>query len=113
MAKSKKSSKSLSNKINKVVKSDVFTSIAIVSVLLNLLFLIGVFVLTNTNTYNTGLFNSVRSHYCKNIDGLVSRAEELGDSSEALKEWRVNCVSKEFAPFYQEAVKKFEASSKN
>ncbi len=114
MAKSsKKSPKKLSNKVTSIVKSDVFTSIAIVSIVLNVLLLVGLFVLTTSNTYDTAVFTSVRSRYCKNIDGVVKRAEELGSSQAALQEWKVNCVAKEFAPYYQEAIQKFEASQSN
>ena len=111
MAKSsKKSSKKLSAKVNKIVKSDVFTSIAILSLALNVFLLVAVFVLTNPDTYNRNVFNGVRAQYCKNINGVIERAEELGDSDAALKEWKVTCVSKEFAPYYNEAVKKFNAA---
>lgn len=114
MAKSsKKSSKRLSAKVKKAVKSDVFTSVAILSILLNVLLLVSVFVLTTNDTYDTKLYNSVRARYCKNVDGVIKRAEELGDSDKALQEWKVNCVSKEFAPYYQEAIKKFQATENN
>lgn len=110
MAKSKKSSKKFSAKVNKAVKSDVFTSIAILSILLNVFLLVAVFVFTNPDTYNREVFSNVRARYCKNVDGVVERAEQLGDSDAALKEWKVTCVSDEFAPYYNEAVKKFNAA---
>lgn len=109
----KKSGKSFSQKVNKIVKSDVFTSVAILSILLNVLLLAGVFVLTSNDTYDRELYENVKSKYCQNIDGLVQRSEELGSSKAALKEWKVTCVSNEFAPFYQEALKKFEAQENN
>jgi len=113
MAKSNKSSKRFSKKVQKIVKSDIFTSVAITSILLNILLLAVVFVLTATDTYDRNLYISVRDRYCKNIDAVVERSNELGDSDAAVREWKVTCVSDEFAPYYKEAVKKFNASQKN
>jgi hypothetical protein len=114
MAKSsKKSGKRFTNKVHKVVKSDIFTSVAILSIVLNMFLLAGVFVLTSADTYDRSLYESVRVKYCKNVDGVVERSKELGSSADALKEWKVTCLSDEFAPFYKEALKKFEASTKN
>ena len=110
---SKKSGKKLSSKVQSLVKSDLFTSIAIVSIALNIFLLVGLFTLTTTDSYDTAVFNSVRTRYCKNIDGVVKRAEQLGNSEQALQEWKVNCVAKEFAPYYQEALQKFEAHQNN
>jgi hypothetical protein len=107
----KKSNKRFSQKVHKIVKSDLFTSIAIASVILNILFLTGVFVLTSDNTFDRDLYTNVRGRYCRNIDGVVERAKELGSEEKALKEWQVVCVSKEFSPYYQEAIEKFEAQS--
>lgn len=105
-----KSSKKLSKKVQKLVKSDLFTSIAIASILFNILALVGLFVLTNTETYDRSVYESVRSKYCKNIDGVVKRAKELNNSKKALTEWKVTCLSEEFSPYYKEAIEKFETS---
>lgn len=113
MAKSKNTSgKRFSNKVHKIVKSDLFTSIAIASVMLNVLFFAGIFVLTSTDAFDRKVYTSVLNKYCRNIDGVVDRAEELGSEELALKEWKVTCVSDDFTPYYKEAVEKFEAQSK-
>lgn len=105
----KKPGKKLSKKVKKIVNSDVFTSIAIVSLLLNVLFLVSLFVLTSTDTFNKDLYSGVKNKYCSNIQGIRERAEELGSEDKAVREWQVDCVSKEFKPYFDEAVKKFNA----
>lgn len=108
-----KSTKNMSKKVHKMVRSDAFTSVAIVSILLNILFLVTIFVLSSTDSFGRGVYNTVRDRYCNNIDGVVERAEALGDEATAVREWQVTCVSDEFKPYYNEALKKFEASSNN
>ena len=95
------------------MESDIFRSIAIVSVLLNILFLTGVYVLTSTDTFNRNFYNSSRANYCANVDGVKERAKELASEKSAVREWQITCVSKEFKPFYDEAVAKFNAQYPN
>lgn len=108
-----KSSKKISKKVRKMVQSDAFTSIAIVSILLNILFLVTIFVLSSTNSFGRGVYTTVRDRYCNNVEGVIERAEELGDESTAVREWQITCVSDEFKPYYTEALKKFKANANN
>ncbi len=96
-------------RVHKMTESDIFASIAIASILLNVFFLISVFVLSNRSTYDTSLYSSVKSRYCKNINGVIDRAESIGNEKDAVDEWKVNCLSKDFKPFFNEAVEKFRA----
>lgn len=107
----KKTNKRFTQKVHKVVKSDLFTSVAIASLLLNIFFVVGLVVLTNPDTYNREVYENVRARYCKNIDGLVDDAEETGNGAQVLAQWKITCVSKEFLPYYKEALKKFNAGS--
>lgn len=109
MATKKKSTKGFKDRVMHVVESDLFTAVAISSVVLNILFMASVFVLTSTDTFNRKFYESSRSKYCNNVEGVIQRSEELGDEKEAVKEWQVTCVSKEFLPFYKEALDKFNA----
>ncbi len=114
MVKSKKShSKKWWGRVHHVVHDDVFKSIAIASVLLNVLFLVSVFVFTSSDTFDRTLFNTARERYCENAGAVIERAQELNDDKQALDEWRVTCVTPEFQPYYKEAVDKFNARPNN
>lgn len=95
------------------MESDIFRSIAVASVILNIFFLTGVYVLTSTDTFNRNFYLSSRDKYCTNVDGVKERAVELASEKTAVKEWQVTCTSKEFKPFYDEAVAKFNAQYPN
>lgn len=102
-------SKSFKKRVNRVVESDMFKSIAAASVLLNILFFVCIFVLSSTSTFDHHFFQSARTKYCQNIDGVKSRALELGSDKKALQEWEINCIGKDFRPYFNEAVQKYEA----
>ena len=88
MAKNKKKpSKSVRERARRIVKSDAITSVAIVSVLLNVLFLISIIVLTNASTFDHRVYQAAKHRYCHNVDGFEARAKELG-SEKAAKEER-------------------------
>ena len=112
MAKSKKTQKKgSSKKVSKLVRSDVVKSVAIASVLLNVLFFATILVLSSTNTFDRRLYTSVHSKYCQNSSALSERSKELGNAGEALNERQVDCIGKDFAPFYKEALDKYKASA--
>ena len=114
MATTKKSqNKKLKQKVLKMVQSDIFKSVAIASVLLNILFFVSLVVVTSTSTFDRELFLSAQERYCNNVEGVRDRAEELGSEQAAVDEWQIDCVGKDFKPFYQEAVDKYRAESKN
>lgn len=109
MVKKKKVSKSVSAKVKKATKSDLFTSVAIASVLLNILFLVSVLVLTSTNSFDRKFYQTSRAKYCENLQAVEDRAVELGDDKAAIEEWQTDCIGKDFKPFYDEAVEKYRA----
>ena len=109
----KRPTKGFKNRVMRVVESDVFTAIAISSVILNVLFFASIYVLTSTDTFDRRFYESARTRYCQNVDGVINRADELGNEKEAVKEWQVTCISKEFRPFYKEALDKFNAQYPN
>lgn len=112
MATKKKSSgKKLSQKVQKIVQTDMFRSVAIASVLLNILFFVTIIVFTSTNTFDRQLYLSAQERYCNNIDGVKDRAKQLGSNEAAEEEWQVDCIGKQFKPFYKEAIDKYRASS--
>ena len=105
----KTSSKSVSIKAQKVFKSDAMKSVAIASLLLNSLFLISIVVITRTNTFDHRVYSAAKNRYCANIEGVSERAQELGSEKAAIEEYQVNCVGKDFQPFYNEALQKYQA----
>lgn len=105
----KVSNKKFLAKVHHAVQEDVVKSLAIASVLLNVLFLVSIIVLTSTNVFDRGLYTYAQENYCKNIDGVRQRAEKLGSEKAAIDEWQVTCVGKNFEPFYKEAVDKYRA----
>ncbi len=109
MAKAKAHNKKWWHRVHQVVHTDVFKSIAIASFLLNVLFLVCIFVFTSTGSFDRSVYKAAQNRYCKNVEGVEQRAEELNNEQKALDEWRVTCVSKEFQPYYKEAVDKFNA----
>lgn len=92
-----------------MTKEDMFKSIAIASILLNVLFLVSVFVLANASTFDHQVYSASKERYCQNTDGYKQRAEELGSEKAAQEELQINCVGKQFEPFYNEAVQKYRA----
>jgi len=113
MAKKKTSVNKIRGRVMHVVESDMFRAVAIASVLLNILFLVCIFVLSSTDTFDRRFYESSRNRYCQNVDGVFERASELGDEKKAVKEWQITCVSEEFAPMYKEAIDKFNAQYPN
>jgi hypothetical protein len=107
----KKISKGFLSKVHRAVQEDVVKSLAIASILLNVSFLVCAVVLTSSNIFDRSAFNYAQSNYCKNISNVEARAEELGNEKEAINEWQISCVGKDFQPFYKEAVDKYRAQS--
>lgn len=101
--------KNILNKAQQAVREDIVKSLAITSILLNIFFLTGIIVLSSTNIFNRGLYNYAQENYCKNIDAVVDRAEELGSEKAAIDEWQISCAGKDFKPFLEEAVDKYRA----
>jgi hypothetical protein len=112
MAKSKKNqSKAFKQKVKKIVSGDIFKSVAAASILLNILFLVAIFVLSSANSFDRKVYVASRDKYCENSEARKVRAKELGSDTAALKERQVDCVGKDFAPFYNEALQKFNAQA--
>lgn len=101
--------KKLSQKAKQVTQTDMFKSVAIASVLLNILFLVAVVVLSTSSTFDRQLYRAAQEHYCNNTASVKERAQELGSEKAAQQEWQVDCVGREFQPYYQEALDKYQA----
>ena len=96
-------------KVHQLTEKDIFTSFAIASILLNILFFATIIVLTSTNTFDMSMYKAVRSQYCQNINGVKVRAQKLGSDEDAIIEWHVVCQSDDFQPFLKEAIEKYKA----
>ncbi len=101
----------LTQKARKIVRGDITRSIAITSLLLNVLFLVSIFVVTSTDTFDRRVYTSARERYCANKEATEERAKELGDGSAAIREREIDCVGPNFKPFYKEAVDKYRAQN--
>lgn len=110
MATKKKVSKSFLNRVHALTQKDVSHSFIIASLLFNVLFFAGVFVVTSTDTFDAGMLNLVNRRFCQNTKSLNERIEQLGEEK-AIEDWHIACISKEFKPYYKEAVSKFRAST--
>jgi hypothetical protein len=107
---SKSSSKrGFTKRVHELTKKDIVTSIAAVSILLNVLFLVTVIVVTNTDTFSRGVFTAARDQYCKSASAFEDRVMAIGSAELALQERNVDCISEGFLPFYTEAVEKYQA----
>lgn len=109
--KKKPQSKAFKQKVKKIVASDVFKSIAAASILLNILFLVVIFVLTSSSTFDRRVYLSARDRYCENSDATKQIAKELGDEKAAAKARQIDCIGKDFEPFYKEALQKYNAQA--
>jgi len=96
--------------VHALTERDIFKSVAIASILFNVLFIICFFVLTSTSTFDRGFYHAARNQYCQNVDAVKARADQLGDEKKAINEWQVDCVGTGFQPFYKEALEKYRAA---
>lgn len=111
--KSKKANKRFLNKVHTLTERDIFKSIAVASILFNILFFTALFVLISSNSFDRSLYTSVKNRYCNNIKEVENRAEKLGNDQAALMEWHVSCLSADFEPYHSEAVDKFKVNFHN
>lgn len=109
--KKKTPTKNFTQRVHKIVQSDIFKSVAVASVLLNVLFFVTIVVLTSTDSFDRSFYSASKSRYCQNIAGVRERAKVLGSEEAALNELQVDCVGPKFQPFYNEAIEKFKAQS--
>jgi phage terminase small subunit len=109
MAKKASTKQRFTQKVHNLTRHDILTSVAVASILLNILFLITVIVLTNTDTFSRELYTAAREQYCSNSSALKDRVEEIGDAKQAVQERNVDCIGEDFAPFYNEALEKYLA----
>src|SRR5688572_24168475 len=109
--KSSKTSKSFIRKVHELSQKDIARSTIIASLLFNVLFFAAIFVITSTDSFDSRLLNIVNERYCQNKKSLSDRVEKLG-KERAIEDWHIACISKDFKPYYQEAIDKFRAANK-
>lgn len=91
------------------MRGDVFASIAMVSLLFNLFFLIGVVMYNSTNNLDEAAYNSAYANLCdKNYSSnLAERQEEAGNSKQAKDVFNAYCRTGEFTEYFDEAVNSY------
>jgi hypothetical protein len=99
-------------KVRKLTKDNIFTSVAIASIVCNILLLCIVYVATRPDTVDYALYNGIRSHFCSNknaYNNLLKTADKNGESRQTAQEkYELACNSGNFAPYYQQAVSSYE-----
>lgn len=104
----KKSSFKLGKRAAKIVKQDLIHSLAIASVVLNILFLVGWAVIINGDT-DQQLYDTARDRLCvdnyeENLQKAIGDADNEAAGKVAAVELSVECVSEEFKPYYESAI---------
>lgn len=107
--KSSSSKRGFTQRVHELTKKDIVTSVAVVSVLLNVLFLATVLVLTSSETFSREVYTAARDQYCQNISSLEKRVEAIGSTDLALEERSIDCIDESFYPYYNEAIEKYRA----
>ena len=110
----KKPSKTFKSRIWKMTKSDIFTSIAILSIVLNIFLLSAVFVLTNGGTLNQSMLSDLNNRYCSDASSLKTAKQDAAangqTSKQALQKFEITCKSGNFAPYYNQALHSYQQS---
>lgn len=110
----KKPSKTFKSRIWKATKSDIFTSLAILSIVLNIFLLSAVFVLTNGGTLNQSILSDLNNRYCDDTSSLqtaINHAANNGETSkQAQQKYEITCKSGNFAPYYSQAIHSYQQS---
>lgn len=107
----KKSAFKLGKRAQKIVKKDLIHSLAIASVVLNILFLVGWAVITNGSS-DQEFFETARTRLCvdnyqDNLNRVISDAENEDAAKLAALELSIQCVDEDFQPFYENAISSY------
>lgn len=91
------------------MKGDVFASIAIVSLLLNLFFLVAVVMFNSTNNLDEEAYRAAYANLCdKNYeDNLADREVDAEDTQQAADLFNAYCRTGEFTEYFDEAVSNY------
>lgn len=108
MAAKKKSSFKLGKRAAKLVRQDLLHSVAIASVVLNILFLVGWAVIINGGS-DRELYDTARERLCvenydENIARVINEAEDDAAATTAVTEFTIECVGDDFEPYYESAI---------
>lgn len=101
--------KKLTKKVQKIIKSDVFASLALVSILFNVFFFSGIVLFTSTNSLDLSLHRAAVGNLCeKNYnDNLVREMDRSSDPALAKTLFEITCEEGDFYRYYDNAVQAY------
>ncbi len=105
--------KKLTKKAKKLMKVDIVSSVALVSVLINLFFFSGVILFNSTNRLDESLYNASVVNLCHDNyqDNLTNFMNESTNKAAAKANFEIQCRSGDFGRFYNNAVDAFLKNS--
>lgn len=101
--------KKLTKKVIKIIKSDVFASLALVSILFNVFFFTGVIMFTSTNSIDLSLHRAATTNLCeKNYEAnLQKEMNKSTDPALAKTLFEITCQDGDFYRYYDNAVQAY------
>lgn len=101
--------KKLTKKVQKIIKSDIFASVALVSILFNIILFSAVLLYQSTNAIDLSVYNASYDKLCKDRydDNLIDQIEESSDPAYAKALFEVKCESGDFQRYYDNAVESY------
>ncbi len=101
--------KKMSKKAWKIVKSDMFAAVALVSVLMNLFFFSGLAVFSGTNDLDMSVYEAANERLCNSQynNNLKKEMEESDNPSVAKAKLEITCRQGDFIRYYDNAVQAY------
>ena len=101
--------KKLTKKIKGLIKRDMWVSVAAVSILLNLFFVVGAVLFATTSSLDSAVYRAGYNNLCdKNYaENLNDRMNDEKDEAKALRDFEVLCLRGDFEPYYLNAVEAY------
>ena len=107
----KKNSLKLGKRATKLLKRDLIHSVAMASILLNILFLVGWAVITygdaDQEAYDLARNRLCVDNYKENLNQAILEASTEDAGKIAAIEFMVQCVSDDFKPYYENAIETY------
>lgn len=107
----KKNSLKLGKRAAKLLKRDLLHSVAMASILLNILFLVGWAVVTygdaDQEAYDLARNRLCVDNYSKNLQKAVKDSTTTEAAQVAALEFKIQCVSDDFKPYYENAIETY------
>ena len=109
MAKKKPSAKAVKEKVNKIIKTDAFAAVTIVSLVINAFFLTGFVYYNSTSALDESVYNLAFDNYCNNryAKNLEKAIEDSNDEALAMAKFEIKCLNGDFADYHTDTVEQY------